>query len=340
MLEIDGGPGGGAVLRVASALAAITGTPIQVTHIRQSRPNPGLQAQHLEGLKAVADLCGGQLEGARLGSTVITLTPGPLKKKRLDVRIGTAGSVGLVFQSLGLPAAVAGASIQVRGGATFGKWAPPLVATQTVLLAVLQKMGFQADISIRRHGFYPAGGSEVEITVPACTLSPLSLTSRGVITHIGGLSVASSGLRSAQVAERQAVEAERLLKRRGYRPLIKSQYVEADNPGSGIVLWAGTGGGAIVGADALGERGKPAQDVGSEAALSLLRTITSGACVDDHLSDQLLAFMAMAPPSAITVPTLTAHAKTNMELIERFLPVHFSAKEQGSAVLISVASRS
>ncbi|HMJ50212.1 MAG TPA: RNA 3'-terminal phosphate cyclase, partial [Burkholderiales bacterium] len=63
MLEIDGcyGEGGGQLVRTAVALAAITGIPITVANIRAKRANPGLAAQHLTAVNAVAELCGAEV---------------------------------------------------------------------------------------------------------------------------------------------------------------------------------------------------------------------------------------------------------------------------------------
>lgn len=339
MIEIPGDhlEGGGAILRTATALSTVTGKPVHIFNIRKSRPNPGLQAQHLEGLKAVAGLCSARLEGAKLGSTEVWFHPGKIHAKEISVSIGTAGSIGLLFQTLALPASRASGpvTLKVQGGATFGKWAPPLPATQSILLPVLQKMGYHAHSVTERHGFYPAGGARVTIAVqPRPELKPLILENSGKTTHLGGLSVASSHLQTAKVAERQARAAEALLKEKGFSPLIKELYVEAECPGSGLVLWASDGK-AILGADALGERGKRAEDVGREAGRSLLQAIHSCAGVDAHLSDQLLLFLACANgPSRITTPALTRHAETNIWVIQQFLPVTFRTVQEQGRVLI------
>ncbi|RLC90169.1 MAG: hypothetical protein DRI79_05485 [Chloroflexi bacterium] len=56
MVVIDGsyGEGGGQVLRSALALAALTGQPTRIEHIRAGRRKPGLQPQHLTGVRAAA----------------------------------------------------------------------------------------------------------------------------------------------------------------------------------------------------------------------------------------------------------------------------------------------
>jgi RNA 3'-phosphate cyclase len=329
-IEIDGsfGSGGGAILRVASALSAVTRQPIHVFNIRKDRPRPGLRIQHLEGLKAVSTLCSGSLEGAELGSEEISFHPGKIKSKTIDIKISTAGSSGLLFQSLKLPASFAedDVVINISGGATFSKWAPPLLSSKNTLLPILEKMGYKARVEIEKHGFYPVGGSRISITVSPCKeLKPLVLDKLGKITHLGGVSVASSHLKKARVAERQASAASAALKR--FDPRIKETYVDSNCPGSGIVLWA-TDGNAVLGGDAIGERGRSAEDVGKEAAHSLLEAINPGAGVDSHISDQLLIFMAFANGrSRITTSRLTNHTKTNIWVIKKFLDVDFTAKD-------------
>jgi RNA 3'-terminal phosphate cyclase len=63
MHAIDGshGEGGGQLLRLAAALSAITATPIDVVNIRAGREKPGLAAQHLTAVRAVAQVAGGRL---------------------------------------------------------------------------------------------------------------------------------------------------------------------------------------------------------------------------------------------------------------------------------------
>jgi RNA 3'-terminal phosphate cyclase len=75
--------GGGQILRNAAALACITGVPVRVHSVRSGRDSPGLRPQHLTGLQLVAALCKGTLEGGVVGSSDVTLRPGPLLAVRL-----------------------------------------------------------------------------------------------------------------------------------------------------------------------------------------------------------------------------------------------------------------
>ncbi|GAI51858.1 unnamed protein product [marine sediment metagenome] len=74
----------------------------------------------------------------------------------------------------------------------------------------------------------------------------------------------------------------------------------------------------------LGKLGKRAEDVGKEAALELLKEQKSQACLDKHLADQILPYLALAKnKSSITVSEITNHCRTNIWVIEKFLEGRF-----------------
>ncbi|MEE9406300.1 MAG: RNA 3'-terminal phosphate cyclase [Candidatus Aenigmarchaeota archaeon] len=340
VVEIDGSrlEGGGQIIRTAVAMSAVSGKPLHIFNIRANRKQPGLKTQHLEGIKAIATLCGGELKGAVLGSKEIFFRPGKLQPKPLEITISTAGSIGLIFQSLKLPAAQAGkpVTVHIKGGATFGKWSPPVPYTQNVLIPILEKMGYKAEIKINRHGFYPKGGADVTMTIqPFRDLKPLKLLKVGKVKEIEGMSIASTHLQKARVAERQAQAAATVLKQKGLKGKITPHYVDSVCPGSGITLWAKMSDGSVIGADGLGERGKPSEKVGKEAATKLLSALRSGTAVDPHLSDQILPMMAFAPgTSSILVPEVTMHAKTNMWVIQKFRNVGFQSRSAEKGLIL------
>src|SRR4030042_3439961 len=108
-IEIDGsyGEGGGQILRTALALSAILKKPFTIHHIRSKRKNPGLQAQHLEAVEALAQITEAQTEGVKFGSQRITFNPNQILSGDYQFEVKTAGSVILLLQAIFLPLCLA-----------------------------------------------------------------------------------------------------------------------------------------------------------------------------------------------------------------------------------------
>ena len=83
---------------MSAALSAISSTALTVSKIRKNRSKPGLRPQHLAGLKLVAEICGGSLEGAAVGSSNIKFQPGNIRSGTFKADPGTAGSCCLLAQ--------------------------------------------------------------------------------------------------------------------------------------------------------------------------------------------------------------------------------------------------
>ncbi|MDD5317677.1 MAG: RNA 3'-terminal phosphate cyclase [Candidatus ainarchaeum sp.] len=341
MLEIDGshGEGGGAVLRNAVALSAALGTPVRVSGIRAGRREPGLKMQHLTGVKALAEICSAEVEGLSLGSTEIVFAPGRLSAGGRALDVGTAGSLTLVLQSL-LPAlafAPGETRLSMKGG-TDVPFSPSADYFSRVLLPVLARMGFIGEAGVERRGWYPKGGGLVKARFRPAEggLKPLRLVERGGLVRAEGVSVASN--LAASVAERQAKAAEKELALAGTACAVKAAVSPALSPGSCVTLWAEFSSGAVLGASALGGKGKPAEEVGREAARGLASAIASGACVDRHLCDQLLPFAALAKgETEFASEGWTAHSETNAWLVGRFIKkAAATQKMEGGATRVTL----
>ena len=98
-------------------------------------------------------------------------------------------------------------------------------------------------------------------------------------------------------------------------------------PGSGITLVAILGNGALLGSDSLGERGKPAEAVGEEAASKLIMELSSGAPLDRHMGDIIIPYLTVAEgKSEVYVSELTAHTMTNIKVAELLTGVKFQVE--------------
>ena len=325
MIEIDAGygSGGGQVLRTAIGLSALTGLEVRLYNIRAKRPQPGLKEQHLRALLGVAEICGGKVEGASLGSRQITFYPGELKPGIYKFHISTAGSVTLFLQAILLPALKGRFSIEIKGGGTFGKWAPPFPYYEDILFPFLERMGYPVQGRVLREGFYPKGGAHLFIETQPASLQPLFLPEKGSLKEIKCLSIATRDLSTAKVAERQAKAFKKLLLEKGLpEPKLMIKYVSASSTGSAICAVAVTEH-SLIGANSLGEKGKRAEIVGRECADKLLEELKGA--VDSHAGDQLLPYLALTG-GEILVSRVTDHLLTNAWVIEKFLPVKIEIK--------------
>ncbi len=203
--ELDGGvlEGGGQILRNAAALSAALGRPVAVRNVRAGRATPGLRAQHLAGLEAVAAACAGELRDARgerpeVGSTSFALRPGRVTTSRHVADTGTAGSCTLICQAvlpvllLAAPSEERPASELVCRGGTDAEMAPPVDFLRFVLLPTLRRHVLpavvQLEMAVLRRGFYPRGGGEMLLTVSPLAaghgLRPFLLEERGEVVRV------------------------------------------------------------------------------------------------------------------------------------------------------------
>ena len=338
MKVIDGarGEGGGQVARVALSLAAATQTPTRVENIRAGRAEPGLKAGHLAAFRALAQVCDGEIDGAELGSSSVTLRPGLTVGGEGEFHVETAGSLTLVLQAL-LPAAAASRqSFRWRlVGGTNVAWAPQWDDFVHVHVPLLAKLGVEVTPTLGRRGFFPVGGGEVEIEVTTPALRQARLVEPGALRALKAV-VASHGL-PRHVVERAGIALQEQL---GMVRPVEFLVDFHRGPGTGFAVSVRAECDAsVLGGDAVGRKGTRVEDVVLEAAARLKADLASGAALDVHQADQMPVFMALAGGGAFTARMLSPHARTVLELLPEFLPVDIATTQQGKRVLVEIATR-
>ena len=325
MIEIDGsyGEGGGQILRMSVALSALTKKPVKVFNIRANRPNPGLKRQHMVALESVAKIANARVKGLQLNSRQIEFYPGELEGGEFKFDIGTAGSITLVLQACLLPSIFAKNETHlILKGGTDVKWSPPWDYFQNVIVPYLEKMGVEIETYLNKRGYYPVGGGEVEVFIKPCRKLK-TIKFDGKIEGIEGI-VNIANL-PVSIAERIKKSALNELQKEGMSADIMVEETSADCSGVGIVLWTK---GKILGADCLGEKGKPAEEVGKEAAIKLINEIKAGVDLDENAVDQLLPYFALAEDNTeFKCRKISKHAETLIWLIKKFLPSVISIGE-------------
>lgn len=334
MIEIDGshGEGGGQILRTSLALSALTGKPVKIRHIRSARKLPGIRPQHMISAHAAARICGGTLVGADTGAGELCLYPKGIQPGRyaFDVSAVTssAGSTSLIFQTVLPPLSFGGSGTRIllKGG-THVAWSPPVDYLQEVFLHTVAIMGIRAKAEIYRAGFYPIGGGEIETWVEpsSAPLKPLRIEDRGKLKNLRIISAVAN--LPLSIAERQLNRTKNRLMEQGLAPQGETRSVESPGKGTYCFILADYEN-VRAGFSALGEIGKRAEQVADEVVEGFLRFRTGQGALDPYLSDQVVLYMALAEgDSVVTVSKVTEHLKTNLWVIEQFLPVKFLIEE-------------
>jgi RNA 3'-terminal phosphate cyclase (ATP) len=335
-LHIDGsrGEGGGQILRTSLALAAITGRAVQFVRIRARRRRPGLRQQHLTAVRAAAAICDAEIDGDSQGSASVYFRPGAIRAGDYHFSVGTAGSASLVLQTVLPPLLRApGPSTVVVEGGTHNPKAPPYEFLSLSFIPALARMGARVELTLERHGFYPAGGGRIRARIEPCPeLSPLELCDAGPITA-RRVRVLLSKL-PAHIARRElAVVRERL----GWSA-SETDIEEIKGPhGPANVLLLEVERGDLTSVfTGFGEIGVRAEVIAATAVGELERCLDAGVPVDEHLADQLLLPMALAGAGRFRTTRLTEHSRTNIDVIQTFLDVPMNVDEGDAATTVSV----
>lgn len=360
MIELDGSylEGGGALVRNALALSALTGKEFQVNKIRSGRERGGLKAQHLTAIKALKEVCQAETNEVEIGSTELYFKPGKIKSGTYEIDIGTAGSISLLLQALILPCLFAPSKVtlKIKGG-TCGQGQASVDYLQNVLLPHLQKFAQKIELKVLKRGYYPKGGGEVEFSVSpkyklkdyadfpsfaeelSLHIPKIKLTERKELQQIRGIVNVSAELAEKEVGERIKNSAEAILKKYPAPGNIRIDYVKSLSIGGEVNLWAifsnkniDQNNPQMVGEDALIEKDKTSEQVGKEVAEKLVNEIDAGYPVDRWLADQLISFMALLPGSEIRVREISKHTQTNIYVAEKFLAVEF--KNEGNNISV------
>lgn len=319
-LLIDGsiGEGGGQILRTALGLSLVTGQAFRIENIRANRRKPGLQAQHLAAARAAATLGQADVTGADLGSQTLAFHPRQVTPGDYAFATGTAGSATLVLQTV-LPALLTatGASSIVLEGGTHNPLAPPFEFLARTFLPLLHRMGAIVRMKLDRHGFYPAGGGRMRVTIdPVAKLGRLDLAERGSAPKCRATAVVAN--LPGHIAERELKVLKRDLDL-DTRDLHVEE-VKAHGPGNVVFVEVSCAQVTEVFCG-FGELGVRAEVVAGRLAKEVRRYLETDAPVGEHLADQLLLPLALAGGGSFVTLPLSLHATTNIEVLKLFLPV-------------------
>ena len=318
MITIDGseGEGGGQMVRNSCALSLVTGEPFRITNIRGRRPKPGLMRQHVTAVEAACVISGSECSGLMVGSTELTFRPGRVEPGEYHFAVGTAGSTGLVLQTVLMPLVLAGEpSRLVLEGGTHNLMAPPFDFIERSFLPIINRMGPTVNARIVRHGFYPRGGGRIEVDIQPASITPIKCLGRGDSLGVSG-QVLYSGL-PREIAERMLARARRDLAGWPDDAFAVRELPADQGPGVILMLEAHYANVSEV-VSGFGQLGVPAERLAKSSAARMNGYIEASAFAGPYLADQLVLPFALAGGGSLTTVKPSQHTLTAIDIAKRF----------------------
>lgn len=318
MIVIDGseGEGGGQVVRSALALSLVSGQPFRIDKVRGGRSKPGLMRQHVTAIEAACGIGAASCDGATVGSSQIEFRPGRVQAGDYHFAVGTAGSTGLVLQTILPPLMLAdGPSRLVLEGGTHNMLAPPFEFIARCFLPLIARMGPQVSARLVRHGFYPAGGGRIEVDIVPAPLSPVEFVDRGALRRVSARAVIAA--LQEDIAARELGSAKAGLDW-PEDAFAVDRLPDEVGPGNILLLEAEFDHVTEI-ASGFGKLGVAAQHIGKTTAARMAGYLASTAFAGPYLADQMLLPMALTGGGCFTSVKPSQHAITAAVIIARFI---------------------
>ena len=332
LVKIDGsqGEGGGQILRTAISLSAVTGKPIEVNNIRAKRANPGLRPQHMAGIRIIADLFHAKSENLKAGAEWIRFSPSDkFEGGSIKFDIGTAGSIPLILMTVVPTVSLSNNSLQIEvTGGTDVKASPTIDYIKHIVAKSYLSMGPKFSVDVLKRGYYPKGGGVVQCTIKPCK-TPGSIELLAT-EYLEPKIISVCSQLPIHVAKRQISSALIALEKKDIRCSNYTASIETSiSPGSSILVYAASDFGLYVGGDSIGELGKRAEAVGTEAAMRFLDSTRAQATVDPFLADMLVLPLALSKGrSRYRVARVTQHLLTNLHVVSQIVGCKYSIEQQ------------
>lgn len=304
------------MVRNSCALSLVTGEPFRISNIRGNRSKPGLMRQHVTAIEAACVISGSECSGLAVGASELEFRPSRAMPGEYQFAVGTAGSTGLVLQTVLMPLILAdGPSRLVLEGGTHNLAAPPFDFIERTFLPVINRMGPSLSARIVRHGFYPRGGGRIEIDISPASLSPIDCIERGEQRGFAGQAV-FTGL-PFEIAERMLARARRDLSGWPEDAFVVRELPADQGPGVILMLEAQYANVTEV-VSGFGQLGVPAERLAKTSAARMNGYIEASAFAGPYLADQLVLPFVLAGGGSLTTVKPSQHTLTAIDIAKRF----------------------
>lgn len=175
-------------------------------------------------------------------------------------------------------------------GKTSGFGSPQSDYTEQILLPFLQRrLGLNITLDVARRGYQANGGGIViaDVSPVRGPIPAVDLLERGAIVSIKGRAYASGF--GEELADRIRTTATLSLVMADINPDIidikaaQEPFLTTVGRGSGLVLWAETKNGCVIGGSSVGLEHPNPKVIGRTAVTTLLKNLQHGGCVDEYL---------------------------------------------------------
>lgn len=344
-IVVDGshGEGGGALLRTALAMSALTQQPLRVVNIRSGAKYQGLNSEDVTLLKALTLSCNAEVLGGTPGETSLsflpTRRPSGLNEK-LDVAEGYEGpgfaNALVVLNSLLPIMARTGVYTKLTAiGETYGSNMLSYDYFSNVTLLAYRRLGVHAFSELSLAGFGRQSRGEVRLEIEPSAIVGRDWSERGRL--LSCRAVVATGELSDQVGERGIAHLARLAYHGDLELESDHIRVRSKSTGAFVTIWAEFEHGLIGGA-AMGARGVRIESVAQSAFEQFFAWHKTDATVDPFLADQVLVAAAIAEGETVfKTPNLTSRFLTMVWVIKQFLPIHITVRgEEGQPGTVSI----
>lgn len=333
-LVLDGAhlEGGGALIRTALTISALTQQPVRISNVNAHSSTPGLNTEDVTILRAMALACGAEYAGD-FGEHELTFAP-TRRAVGLNERFEPAegsedahANALVVLHSLLPVMARSGVYSKLTAfGETFGHGVLSYDYFVNVTLGALRRFGLYAYPELSLAGFGRASHGEVRLEIEPSALHGVDWTTRGEL--ISCCAVVATAELSREVSARGAAHLN-LLARNSKLPLqVESFDVRSRKAGAFVTIFAEFENG-FGGATAMGRRGVRMEQIAQTAFDAFHEWYKGTWSVDSFLADQLLITASMAESeSTFTVPKITERFLTTVWVIKQFLPIRITVRGQ------------
>lgn len=327
-IEIDGrvGEGGGQVVRIAVALAALTTQPIKIINIRGNRPRGGgLKNQHVAAIQWLAEATDAVVDGLSVGSSTLTFKPklspaeallpigGEGGERVVKVGKSNASSTMLILQAI-MPFLIFASggpmTVEVLGG-TNVDFSPSYDYLDQVLLPTLEErwsITVQRNVIQRSWSLGPQGSTgKIQLQFqPLETDQKLAFRVPTEWTRPGSLEVQSIDVTMIIPGEHHAALQNRLIQDlTDLIPDIDVNFKISEDSGNMsrwyVLLVARSAAGVRLGRDILISMPKKTKSpdgfisqTSRKVCKSLYEEVSRGNWIDEHLRDQIICYQALA----------------------------------------------